>query len=349
MQFPNEASFPATGETSILYVDTSDDSLHYWNGSIYRESSGGGGGGPTALTGDVTGSGSGGGVSFFTGAIGSASTNITSDPNIIIDSSSNLGVGNQNPQARLHVTSVVNDSVKIQNNQYYNYIEFENSFGPNFGPKIGQAGGEFHILTRNNSIPNIQTYTFGPDGDFGINNNVPTENLDVKDYSASLKLTATGPAASEIRISADGISSGVNINTSSDINVRNATNTELLKINNSNSIGQLQLRQYGAGVKTGTATYNLAVDGLGNVIEVAAGGSSLPTKTVDTFTGSGQSFIDLTVEASSVNYIDMYIDGVYQAKATYTIATPGGTAISRLTLVSGTFPTGVSIETVTTT
>ena len=45
----------------------------------------------------------------------------------------------------------------------------------------------------------------------------------------------------------------------------------------------------------------------------------------------------------------MYIDGVYQAKATYTIATPGGTGISRLTLVSGTFPTGVSIETVTTT
>ncbi len=78
-----------------------------------------------------------------------------------------------------------------------------------------------------------------------------------------------------------------------------------------------------------------------------AGG--LPTKTVNTFTGSGQSFIDLTVEASSVNYIDMYIDGVYQAKATYTIATPGGTAISRITLVSGTFPTGVSIETVTTT
>ena len=76
-----------------------------------------------------------------------------------------------------------------------------------------------------------------------------------------------------------------------------------------------------------------------------AGG--LPTKTVNTFTGSGQSFIDLTVEASSVNYIDMYIDGVYQAKATYTIATVG--AISRITLVSGTFPTGVSIETVTTT
>ena len=81
----------------------------------------------------------------------------------------------------------------------------------------------------------------------------------------------------------------------------------------------------------------------------AAPTSGVATKTVDTFTGSLQSFIDLTVEASGVNYIDMYIDGVYQAKATYTIATPSGTGISRLTLVSGTFPTGVSIETVTTT
>ena len=79
----------------------------------------------------------------------------------------------------------------------------------------------------------------------------------------------------------------------------------------------------------------------------ALGGGSLPTKTVDTFTGSGQSFIDLTVEASSKNYIDMYIDGVYQAKATYNITTVG--VISRITLASGTFPTGVSIETVTTT
>ena len=79
----------------------------------------------------------------------------------------------------------------------------------------------------------------------------------------------------------------------------------------------------------------------------AAPTSAVATKTVNTFTGSLQSFIDLTVEASGVNYIDMYIDGVYQAKATYTISTVG--VISRLTLVSGTFPTGVSVETVTTT
>jgi len=81
----------------------------------------------------------------------------------------------------------------------------------------------------------------------------------------------------------------------------------------------------------------------------AAPTSAVATKTVNTFIGSLQNFIDLSVEASGRNYIDMYIDGVYQAKATYTIATPSGTGISRLTLASGTFPTGVSIETVTTT
>ena len=80
----------------------------------------------------------------------------------------------------------------------------------------------------------------------------------------------------------------------------------------------------------------------------ALGGGSLPTKTVDAFTGSGQGSISLSVEASDKNYIDMYIDGVYQSKATYSIATVG--VISVLTLNSaGTFPTGVSIETVTTT
>ena len=112
-----------------------------------------------------------------------------------------------------------------------------------------------------------------------------------------------------------------------------------------------------SGILPGMIRYNTSTsefEGYSGTLNVsgswgALGGGSLPTKTVNTFTGSGQSFIDLTVEASSVNYIDMYIDGVYQAKATYTIATPGGTGISRLTLVSGTFPTGVSIETVTTT
>ena len=119
-------------------------------------------------------------------------------------------------------------------------------------------------------------------------------------------------------------------------------------------IGSTQRLSLGTAGQIGLSSTNYGTDGQvltskgpGSAAVWQAAGGGLPTKTVDTFTGSGQSFIDLTVEASSVNYIDMYIDGVYQAKATYTIATVG--VISRITLVSGTFPTGVNIETVTTT
>lgn len=111
-----------------------------------------------------------------------------------------------------------------------------------------------------------------------------------------------------------------------------------------------------SGILPGMIRYNTSTnefEGYSGTLGVsgswgALGGGSLPTKTVDAFTGSGQGSISLSVEASDKNYIDMYIDGVYQSKATYSIATVG--AISVLTLNSaGTFPTGVSIETVTTT
>ena len=146
-------------------------------------------------------------------------------------------------------------------------------------------------------------------------------------------------------------SGNVGIGTDSpDVSLDLGSNTDAIRVPNGTQADRP------SGILPGMIRYNTSsneFEGYSGTLNVSGSwgalGGGLPTKTVDTFTGSGQSFIDLTVEASSVNYIDMYIDGVYQAKATYTIATPGGTAISRITLVSGTFPTGVSIETVTTT
>jgi len=133
-----------------------------------------------------------------------------------------------------------------------------------------------------------------------------------------------------------------------------------LDLNNTDAIkvpaGPTSLRP--TGILPGMIRYNTTTsefEGYSGVLNVSGswgalgggGGGGLPTKTVDAFTGSGQGSINLSVEASNKNYIDMYIDGVYQSKATYSIATVG--VISVLTLNSGTFPTGVSIETVTTT
>ena len=80
-------------------------------------------------------------------------------------------------------------------------------------------------------------------------------------------------------------------------------------------------------------------------IDAAGGGG---TKTVSTVAsvGAGVSTHALGVSVTTtptVNYVDLYISGVYQSKTSYTVSG------STLTLTGATFPTGALIETVTTT
>ena len=87
------------------------------------------------------------------------------------------------------------------------------------------------------------------------------------------------------------------------------------------------------------------LDYQGNWSQAGGGGG---TKTVATVAsvGAGISVHALGVSVSTtptVNYVDLYISGVYQSKTSYTVSG------SNLTLASGTFPTGALVETVTTT
>jgi len=87
------------------------------------------------------------------------------------------------------------------------------------------------------------------------------------------------------------------------------------------------------------------LDYTGNWSQAGGGGG---TKTVATVASvsAGVSTHALGVSVTTtptVNYVDLYISGVYQSKTTYTVSG------STLTLASGTFPTGALIETVTTT
>ena len=76
-------------------------------------------------------------------------------------------------------------------------------------------------------------------------------------------------------------------------------------------------------------------------------GGGAPVKTVNTFNINDTITNTLTVTSptnpSSVNFIDVYINGVYQAKANATLS------VKTLTLVAGFYPDGAVIETVTTT
>ena len=42
--YANLASFPATGQDNIIYIDTATNTAYYWNGVDYQSISGGGGG-----------------------------------------------------------------------------------------------------------------------------------------------------------------------------------------------------------------------------------------------------------------------------------------------------------------
>ena len=252
-----------------------------------------------------------------------AGSNWDATTNMSILGGGNVGIGTTSPGKTLEVKSTGNTAIRISTD--------------------GDAGDQ----------PEIQFYR--NTGDYAVVKHKPgggsTSGLILTNYRLADSNIIFNTAGENERMRIDS-SGNVGIGTDSpEVSLDLGSNTDAIRVPN----GPIADRP--SGILPGMIRYNTSsneFEGYSGTLNVsgswgALGGGSLPTKTVDTFTGSGQVFIDLTVEASSVNYIDMYIDGVYQAKATYTIATPGGTGISRLTLVSGTFPTGVSIETVTTT
>ena len=89
-------------------------------------------------------------------------------------------------------------------------------------------------------------------------------------------------------------------------------------------------------------THFLRADGSWQIV------GALPTKTVNTFTIVGVATNSITVTSTdnpaSKDYIDVYINGVYQAKANF-----NALSVKTLTLAAGNFPDGAVIEAVTTT
>ena len=308
----------------------------------------------------------------------------TPSDGLVVDSSGNVGIGTDSPVKTLEVKSTGNTAIRISTDGDAGdqpEIQFYRNIGDYAVVKHKPGGGSTSGLILTNyrlEDSNIIFNTAGENERMRIDS---SGNVGIGTESPGAKLEVKNGSSGQVYSNVEGILIDTNGNSNSDYSLRigSSAGNDNLVVTNAGRVGigtdspevSLDLgnntdairvpngaqADRPSGILPGMIRYNTSsneFEGYSGTLNVsgswgALGGGSLPTKTVDTFTGSGQSFIDLTVEASSVNYIDMYIDGVYQAKATYTIATPGGTGISRLTLVSGTFPTGVSIETVTTT
>ena len=113
------------------------------------------------------------------------------------------------------------------------------------------------------------------------------------------------------------------------------------------STGQVKFNNYTAANSfTGTAVASLAVDSSGNIITEAAGGGGASTITTNNSSGNGTVgpfALGATPSGGSTSFVDVFIDGVYQEIATYTVS---GTALSFA--VGSEPPTGTNIQTKTT-
>ena len=217
------------------------------------------------------------------------------------------------------------------------------------------ANGSAGSITGNGTTNKIPLWTGGTAlGDSVMAQSVT--NIGIGTTTPAVKLEVIGSVTSGIRLkSSAGASNGFNIynNSVSDTAVLSnfysgpmvfeTNNTERMRIA---STGQVKFNNYTTSTSfPGTAVANLAVDSSGNIITAVAG-SALPTIGVDTGSGTGaQVAYPLSVEVSSVNYVNVFINGVYQAKSSYTVA---GSPTTTLTFATAP-PNNSVIEFVTTT
>ena len=102
--------------------------------------------------------------------------------------------------------------------------------------------------------------------------------------------------------------------------------------------------------KTGAATYNLAVDSVGQIIEVSA--SSAPSIHKETFLNLASNTFDFllppNINPIDENYVNVFIDGIYQNTNNINSVTTNPSNVTTVSLVSAA-PAGTNVEIVATT
>ena len=296
-------------------------------------------------------SGTGTAVSYFNGATGQASTSLTSDPNIVIDGGY-LGVGTNQPNTQLHVKSTVNELLKLESITSSQKIRFTDINNQSDDCDFGSTSGDLAMFTNNFGTQNTQTFTFNKDGKLGINQTSPSYNLDIQDsnFDPAIRIFATN-STSEILLQASqssGSNNLINSNTN-DLDFQ-GNGSSIMTLGVNTNAGSVTLGQYGQGSKTGAATYNLAVDSVGQIIEVSA--SSAPSIHKETFLNLASNTINFllppNINPIDENYVNVFIDGVYQNTNNINSVTTNPSNVTTVSLVSAA-PAGTNVEIVATT
>ena len=277
---------------------------------------------------------------------------------LVVADGGNVGIGTDSPVSALHVSTTVNEVLTLQSITSSQKIKFNDINNPADDSDFGSVSGDLAMFTNSSGTPNTQSFTFNKDGKLGIGqfSTSPQANLDISDlnFNPSLRLYGAN-TGSELKIEVSNFFGNFNttINSAQNDLIFQGNNSAIMSLGVSGSspslpTGSLRLNQYGQGNKTGTAVYNLTVDGFGNVIEdPISGGASATITSNQTTTSNATTTVFLlgaTPNGNSVNFVDVFIDGVYQETTTYSVS---GASFDEITFNSP-VPSGVTVETKTT-
>ena len=141
----------------------------------------------------------------------------------------------------------------------------------------------------------------------------------------------------------------------------NTTGTNILNLGAGSQSGYVKFNEYGQGNKTGsstigTPTYSLLVDAAGEIIEgpVSSGGGTIIKQSFTPSQGTTAYILDPIGSGGNhptdANYVNVYIDGVYQnlnSIASVITAGTGANLTTTLTMVDPS-PVGITLETIST-
>ena len=208
---------------------------------------------------------------------------------LVVADGGNVGIGTDSPVSALHVSTTVNEVLTLQSITSSQKIKFNDINNPADDSDFGSVSGDLAMFTNSSGTPNTQSFTFNKDGKLGIGqfSTSPQANLDISDlnFNPSLRLYGAN-TGSELKIEVSNFFGNFNttINSAQNDLIFQGNNSAIMSLGVSGSspslpTGSLRLNQYGQGNKTGTAVYNLTVDGFGNVIEDPISGGASATIT----------------------------------------------------------------------
>ena len=291
---------------------------------------------------------------------------------IKIDTAANVMIGDLyntygSATSRLHVIDeFATDILTLQSSTANQKIKFTDFLQPVQNDCfIGSDNGDLNVwLNYNQFGVSTPLFSFNKAGKLSVGHaNLPNYSVDIQDQynDANLQLFSQNTGQNLVLSASSSLGLDNTIESGGGGLQFNTTGTNILNLGAGSQSGYVKFNEYGQGNKTGsstigTPTYSLLVDAAGEIIEgpVSSGGGTIIKQSFTPSQGTTAYILDPIGSGGNhptdANYVNVYIDGVYQnlnSIASVITAGTGANLTTTLTMVDPS-PVGITLETIST-